>query len=115
MCIRDSLMISLDIFLNETTRHAHVILPGLSPLEQPHFDDLITMWAVRSAGNYSPPVFPPAAGRPAEWEILLRLGAMIGGIRHADVDVGAIDDGYFSALCMAQNVDPATVLPRYDQ
>jgi anaerobic selenocysteine-containing dehydrogenase len=107
-------MISVDNY-SETTRHAHVILPGLSPLEQPHFDDLITMWAVRSAGNYSPPVFPPAEGRPAEWEILLRLGAMIGGIRNADVDVAAIDDGYFSALCMAQGVDPATVLLHYDQ
>ena len=108
-------MISVDNYLNETTRHAHVILPGLSPLEQPHFDDLITMWAVRSAGNYSPPVFPPAEGRPAEWEILLRLGAMIGGIRNADVDVAAIDDGYFSALCMAQGADPATVLPHYER
>jgi len=107
-------MISVDNYLNETTRHAHVILPGLSPFEQPHFDDLITMWAVRSAGNYSPPVFPPEPGRPAEWEILLRLGALIAGMKHDEIDVAAIDDGYFSALCMAKGVDPARVLPLYD-
>jgi anaerobic selenocysteine-containing dehydrogenase len=57
-------MISVDNALNETTRHAHVILPGHSALEQAHFDDLIAMWAVRSAGNFSPAIFPPpiAAG-----------------------------------------------------
>ena len=50
-------MISVDNWLNETTRHAHVILPGLSALEQPHFDDLISMWPVRSAQRFSEPVF----------------------------------------------------------
>jgi anaerobic selenocysteine-containing dehydrogenase len=108
-------MISVDNYLNETTRHAHVILPGLGPLEQPHFDDLITMWSARSFGNYSPAVFPPEEGRPAEWEILLRLGAMAGGMRHREIDVAAIDDGYFAALCAAQGVDAAGILPRYDR
>ena len=57
-------MISVDNWLNETTRHADVILPGLSPLEQPHHDDLIWNFAVGSAANYSPAIFPPD-GRPA--------------------------------------------------
>jgi anaerobic selenocysteine-containing dehydrogenase len=108
-------MIAVDNYLNETTRHAHVILPGLSPLEQPHFDDLIAMWAVRSAGNYSPPVFPPPApGRPAEWEILLKLGALAGGMTLEQIDVAAIDDGYFMALAMAQGIDAAKILPLYE-
>ncbi|MEW6273447.1 MAG: molybdopterin-dependent oxidoreductase [Thermodesulfobacteriota bacterium] len=34
-------MVSVDNYLNETTRHAHVVLPGLSPLEQPHYDEMI--------------------------------------------------------------------------
>src|SRR5205085_10068504 len=80
-------MISVDNYLNETTRHAHVILPGLSALEQPHFDDLITMWASRSAGNFSPAVFPPPPGRPAEWEILTRLGGLLAGMKNRDIDV----------------------------
>jgi anaerobic selenocysteine-containing dehydrogenase len=107
-------MISVDNYLNETTRHAHVILPGLSALEQPHFDDLITMWAARSFGNFSPAVFPPPADRPAEWEILTRLAGLLAGMSNADIDVGAIDDGYFAALCEAKGVDASEVMANYD-
>ena len=107
-------MISVDNYLNETTRHAHVILPGLSPLEQPHFDDLIAMWQVRSTGNYSAPVFPPEHGRPVEWEILLKLGALAGGMTLDQIDVAAIDDGYFMALAMAQGIDASKILPLYE-
>ncbi|GBG38760.1 hypothetical protein MmonteBS_31320 [Mycobacterium montefiorense] len=64
-------MISIDLWLNETTRHADVILPGLSPLEQPHHDDLILLFAIHSIANYSAPVFDPG-DRPHEWEILIR-------------------------------------------
>ena len=107
-------MISVDNYLNETTRHAHVILPGLSAMEQPHFDDLITMWAARSFGNFSPAVFPPPADRPAEWEILTRLAGLLAGMSNADIDVGAIDDGYFAALCEAKGVDASEVMTNYD-
>ena len=41
-------MIAVDNWLNETTRHAHVILPGLSPLERPHVDDLYWMHSMAS-------------------------------------------------------------------
>ncbi|MGZ6925415.1 MAG: molybdopterin-dependent oxidoreductase [Acidimicrobiia bacterium] len=99
-------MISIDNALNETTRHAHVLLPGLSALEQHHFDDLIPMWQVRSAARFSEPVFDPG-DRPHEWEILTRVGAMCAGIRDADVDVDALDDGFFAALADAKGVDPA--------
>ena len=54
----------VDNYLNETTRFAHVILPGPSPLEQPHFDELIWGLAVRSAAKWCDAVFPPATGRP---------------------------------------------------
>lgn len=107
-------MISIDNWLNETTRHADVILPGLSALEQPHFDDLITMWAASSMGNFSPAVFPPADDRPAEWEILTRLGAMIAGFPADDIDVGMLDDGFFAALCDAQGVDAGATMAHYD-
>jgi anaerobic selenocysteine-containing dehydrogenase len=107
-------MISVDNYLNETTRHAHVILPGLSAMEQPHFDDLITMWAARSFGNFSPAVFPPPADRPAEWEILTRLAGLLAGMTNADIDVDVIDDGYFAALCEAKGVDAADVMTNYD-
>jgi anaerobic selenocysteine-containing dehydrogenase len=99
-------MISIDNALNETTRHAHVLLPGLSALEQHHFDDLISMWQVRSAARFSEPVFDPG-DRPHEWEILTRIGAMCAGVRDADIDVDVFDDGFFGALAEAKGVDPA--------
>ncbi len=105
-------MISVDNYLNETTRHAHVILPGLAALEQPHHDEMIWSWAARSAGNYSPPVFP-RDDRPHEWEILTRLGAYVAGMHDADVDVRMLDDGFFSALVEAQGLDAAAVLASY--
>ena len=103
-------MISIDNALNETTRHADVILPGLSPLEQPHFDELIWAWAVRSAGKYSPPLFEPEHDRPGEWEVLLRVGAMIAGIPQEGLDVKGIDDGYFAAMVGLAGGDVDTAL-----
>ena len=94
-------MISIDNWRNETTRHAHVILPGLSVLEQPHYDELIWSWAVRNAGKYSPPVFEPEPGRPHEWEILLTLAAMLNGMRAREVNTGGLDDLFFAGLVAA--------------
>lgn len=101
-------MISIDNYLNETTRHAHVILPGLSPLEQPHCDEEIWTYALRSVARWSPAIFD-AGDRPEEWEVLLRLGAIIGGTPAADVDVDALDDLWFDARAGRHGVDPATV------
>ena len=91
-------MVSVDNYLNETTRHAHVILPGLSPLEQPHYDELLWCWAVRNAGKYSPPLFEPDPGRPHEWEILLALSAILQGQKADEVDTGLLDDLFFAGL-----------------
>src|SRR4030095_5034117 len=57
---------SVDIYLTETTRHADVILPGLSPLEQSHFDVAFPQLSVRNWARYSPPVFEPPRGTPEE-------------------------------------------------
>lgn len=106
-------MISVDLWLNETTRHADVILPGLSPLEQPHHDDLILLFAIRSIANYSAPVFDPG-DRPHEWEILIRLTGLCTGTPAEDVDVAAIDDGFFDYLAFTQGVDGAETRKLYD-
>ena len=108
-------MISVDNWLNETTRHAHVILPGLSSLEQPHYDELIWGFAVRSGARYSAPVFPVDDGRPAEWEILIRLAMICSGQRPTAADVAAVDDGFFDVLVTSQGLDPARVRGHYDQ
>ncbi len=67
------LMISVDPYLNETTRHADVILPPPPPLERSHYDVLLYNFAVRNVANYSPPVVALGDGALDEWQILLRL------------------------------------------
>ena len=106
-------MISVDLWLNETTRHADVILPGLSPLEQAHHDDLILQFAIHSIANYSAPVFDPG-DRPHEWEILIRLTGLCTGTPAEDVDVAAIDDGFFDYLAFTRGLDGATIRKLYD-
>ncbi|MCV7150317.1 molybdopterin-dependent oxidoreductase [Mycolicibacterium pyrenivorans] len=90
-------MISVDSWLNETTRHAHVILPGLSPLERAHCDDLYWMYSIASCVKWSDAVFPPD-GRPEEWEIMLRLAGALVGTPIPDVDVSAMDDLYTQGI-----------------
>ncbi|OBK92520.1 molybdopterin dinucleotide-binding protein [Mycobacterium asiaticum] len=107
-------MISVDNWVNETTRHANVILPGLSPLEQPHHDDLVLQFAIGSFANYSAPVFDPG-DRPHEWEILIRLTGLCTGTPAEEVDVVAIDDGFFDYLAFTRGLDGATIRRHYDQ
>lgn len=87
-------MVSVDIYLNETTRHADVILPGVSPLQDEHFDVSFPQLSWRNHARYSPPVLP-AEDRPFEWQILLKLAAIAQG-QGADVDVNALDDAQFA-------------------
>jgi anaerobic selenocysteine-containing dehydrogenase len=88
-------MVSLDIYLNETTRHADVILPGPSPLEDFHYDVAFPQLSWRNHARYSPPVLPPAPDQPAEWQTLLKLAAIAQG-KGADVDTDALDDAEFA-------------------
>jgi anaerobic selenocysteine-containing dehydrogenase len=84
-------MVSVDVYLNETTRHADVILPGLSPLEEVHYDIAFSQISYRNHARFSPPVFAPPAGQPAEWQTLLRLTGIIQG-RGANADLDQLDD-----------------------
>ncbi len=104
-------MISVDNWLNETSRHAHVILPGLSALEQPHCDEALWGFAVRSAARWSPAIFP-REDRPQEWEILIRLGAILSGVPAAEVDVAAYDDILFAERAARHGVVAADVMDK---
>ncbi len=84
-------MLSVDIYLNETTRHAHVVLPGSSPLEDGHWDVPFTQFSVRNHARYSAPVLPRAPGALPEWQILLKLAAIARG-GGAGADPLALDD-----------------------
>ena len=83
------LMISFDVYLNETTRHADVILPGPTPLERDHYDVLLYQYAVRNVANWTPAVFETEV--PQEWESMLRLVGVLRGLG-PDADVAALDD-----------------------
>ena len=66
-------MACIDIYLNETTRHADLILPPTGPLEHGHFDLLLNAWAVRNVVKYSPPLYDPPDDALHDWQIMLEL------------------------------------------
>lgn len=82
-------MVSVDIYLNETTRHADVILPGPPALARDHFDLVLYQFAVRNVANWTPAVLD--SDIPQEWQTLLRLVGVAAG-QGPDVDVDALDD-----------------------
>ncbi len=88
-------MVSLDIYLNETTRHADVILPGLSPLQDMHYDVAFPQLSWRNHARYSPPVFPVAADQPQEWQSLLKIAAIVSG-KGDGLDANTLDDAQFA-------------------
>ena len=89
-------MVSLDIYVNETTRHADVILPGLSPLEDLHFDVAFPQLSHRNHARFSGPVFDAGPGTPEEWQTILRLCALLEG-RGSTVDIEQLDDEAIAA------------------
>lgn len=68
-------MVSIDVYVNETTRHAQLILPPASPLTQPHYDLYFNAFAVRRVARLSPPLRGIAADERADWGIIDGLGA----------------------------------------
>jgi anaerobic selenocysteine-containing dehydrogenase len=88
-------MVSLDIYVNETSRHADVILPPPSPLEDLHYDVPFPQLSWRNHARYSAPVFMRDAAQPAEWETLLRLAAIVSG-KHPGQSAAEIDDENFA-------------------
>ena len=99
-------LIAVDYYVNETTRHAHVVLPAPGPLEKPHFDVLLYRLAVRNVGNYSAPTFPLPDGLVSEWEVLLRLAAAVAG--DATAHAAALDDAYARGAVEAAVARPSS-------
>ena len=66
-------MVSIDYYLNETTRHADIILPPTSALEHDHYDLVFNLLAVRNTAKYSPPLFDPGPDARHDWQILAEL------------------------------------------
>ena len=66
-------MVSIDFYVNETTRHAHIILPPTSPLEHDHYDLAFHFLAIRNTAKISLPLFEPEKDTKHDWQILLEL------------------------------------------
>ena len=82
--------VAFDMYVNETTRHADVILPPPSPLQRSHYDIAFYQLSARNVANYSPAVLPLEPGQQDEWRSLLRLAGVVAG-QGPDVDVDAFD------------------------
>ena len=74
-------MAAVDIYLNETTRHAHVVLPPTTALEREQYDLVFHTLAVRNTARFTPPALEKADGAMHDWEIFreiaLRTGARL--------------------------------------
>ncbi|ORA22534.1 molybdopterin-dependent oxidoreductase [Mycobacterium aquaticum] len=97
-------MLSVDPYLNETTRHADVILPPPPPAQSAHFDVALNNLAVRNNVRYSSPVLP-LDGRPSEPEILSRLALILYGLG-AQADPGIVDAQVIATTLAKETADP---------
>jgi anaerobic selenocysteine-containing dehydrogenase len=89
-------MVSVDLYLNETTRHADVILPSPSQLQRSHYDLLLLQFGVRNVANYSEPVLP-LDGQPDEWEVISKLTLVAQGMG-VDADPALADHRAIDAM-----------------
>ena len=98
------LFVALDVYVNETTSQADVILPGPTPLERPHYDLALYQLAVRNVANWTPAVLESDV--PQEWQTMLRLAGIAAG-QGANVDVAAFDDLVAAEVARGAGLDPA--------
>ncbi len=88
-------MLSIDLYRNETTRHANLILPPTSALERSHYDLVFHIFAVRNTSKWSPPLFTPAADARHDWQIIHGLWTRLLRLRGQD---GLIDRSVHALL-----------------
>ncbi|MGW0166408.1 molybdopterin oxidoreductase family protein [Streptomyces sp. NPDC003343] len=99
-------MVVVDPYLNETSRHAHVLLPPPPPSRAPHFDFAFNTLAVRNQVRYTRAAVPLEPGRMAETEILARLVLAATGMHGADpeaVDAMVVDQTLGKAVTEAHS------------
>jgi anaerobic selenocysteine-containing dehydrogenase len=86
-------LVCVDPYLNQTTRHAHVILPPPPSLSRSHYDLYLYAIGVRNVANFSEPTLPVPDGMLEEWQILLELVAHLS------------DEGSPYAGCSPEEID----------
>ncbi|SFW66152.1 molybdopterin oxidoreductase family protein [Pseudomonas sp. NFACC04-2] len=66
-------MVSVDLYINETTRYADLILPSTSALENDHYDTTFNLFAVRNVTRFNRAILPKPEGALHDWEIFVGL------------------------------------------
>ncbi len=77
-------MVSVDIYMNETTRHADYILPPLTGVETANYDLTFHLLAIRNTARYSEPMVPKPAGTLYDWEIFENLRLRLSDVPRAE-------------------------------
>jgi anaerobic selenocysteine-containing dehydrogenase len=104
-------LVCVDPYLNETSRHADVVLPVPTPLERPHLDLTFAQLSIRNVVRFADPVLP--AQLPAEWRTLARLAAVLGGAG-PDADPDAVDALVLGTLVAQQAGAPGSAIEGRD-
>ncbi len=81
-------MVSIDFYLNETSRHADIILPPTGPLEHEQYDIVFNMLAVRNIARFSDPVFEAPEGTRCDWDIIQGLAQRIEALKNPEAGPG---------------------------
>jgi anaerobic selenocysteine-containing dehydrogenase len=98
-------MVCVDPYLNETTRHAHVILPPPRIMQMPHYDFLLSIVTVRNYARFSPPILPLEPDQLSEADIMAKLTLIAAGAGAA-TPPAACDE-----MIIGQMLEGATQLP----
>jgi anaerobic selenocysteine-containing dehydrogenase len=100
-------MVSIDIYVNETSRFADLILPSTGHLERPNYDLVFNTVSVRNTAHWSPQVFEPAPDSRHQWEILAELAGRVNG--GTAEQVHELMEG---GLARSTGLEPDASLPR---
>jgi anaerobic selenocysteine-containing dehydrogenase len=100
-------MVSVDLYLNETSRFADLVLPSVSPLERPNYDLVFDGVSVSNRAHWCPTVLPPPPDTRAPWEILAELAGRVNG-----ASAEAVDDLMAGGLARSTGLEPDPELPR---
>jgi anaerobic selenocysteine-containing dehydrogenase len=99
-------MVAIDFYVNETTRHAHLILPPTAPLEHGHYDLGLYHFSVRNVAKWSAPVLEPEAGSRDVWHTALDLSRRLMGL-------DSLDLAQFDGLVLRQFTELALAASRW--
>ncbi len=77
--------VAIDLYVTETSRHADIILPPVSPLERSHYDHAFSALAIHNIARWSPPVFDAPADGMQDFEVFVELAARVAGSTRAEI------------------------------